>query len=79
MATKQTNIMLKYALETDMLMVSKDKSKFSFLSENTFQMCNSYHFRFCNPKTAFSQANKNKFCVVALFMRNQRNIKERIL
>ena len=25
MATKQTNIMLKYALETEMLMVSKDK------------------------------------------------------
>ena len=79
MATKQTNIMLKYALETDMLMVSKDKSKFSFLSEDTFQMCNSDHFRFCNPKTAFYQAIKNKFCVVALFMRNQRNIKERIL
>ena len=76
MATKQMNIMLKYALETDMLMVSKDKTKFLFLSENTFQMCNRYHFRFCNPETAFYQANINKFCVVALFMQNQCNIKE---
>ena len=70
MSTKQTNIILKYALETEMLMVSKDKSKFLLLSENTLQMCNSCHFRFCNPETAFYQANINKFCVVALFMQN---------
>ena len=34
MATKQTLIMLKYTLETDMLMVSKDRSKFSLLTES---------------------------------------------
>ena len=49
MATKQTNIMLKYTLETDMLMVSKDRSKFSLLTESAFHMCNSFHYRFCNP------------------------------
>ena len=75
MATKQTNIMLKYTLETDMLMVSKDRSKFSLLTESAFHMCNSFHYRFCNPETAFYQANINRFCVVALFMQNQRNIK----
>ena len=75
MATKQTNIMLKYTLETDMLMVSKDKSKFSLLTESAFHMCNSFHYRFCNPETAFYQANINRFCVVALFMQNQRDIK----
>ena len=75
MATKQTNIMLKYTLETDMLMVSKDRSKFSLLTESAFHMCNSFHYRFCNPETAFYQANINRFCVVALFMQNQREIK----
>ena len=75
MATKQTNIMLKYTLETDMLMVSKDRSKFSLLAESAFHMCNSFHYRFCNPETAFYQANINRFCVVALFMQNQRDIK----
>ena len=75
MATKQTNIMLKYTLETDMLMVSKDRSKFSLLTESAFHMCNSFHYRFCNPETAFYQANINRFCVVALFMQNQRDIK----
>ena len=75
MATKQTNIMLKYTLETDMLMVSKDRSKFSLLTKSAFHMCNSFHYRFCNPETAFYQANINRFCVVALFMQNQRDIK----
>ena len=75
MATKQTNIMLKYTLETDMLMVSTDRSKFSLLTESAFHMCNSFHYRFCNPETAFYQANINRFCVVALFMQNQRDIK----
>ena len=75
MATKQTNIMLKYTLETDMLMVSKDRSKFSLLTESAFHMCNSFHYRFCNPETAFYQANINRFCVVALFMQNQLDIK----
>ena len=75
MATKQTNIMLKYTLETDMLMVSKDRRKFSLLTESAFHMCNSFHYRFCNPETAFYQANINRFCVVALFMQNQRDIK----
>ena len=75
MATKQTNIMLRYTLETDMLMVSKDRSKFSLLTESAFHMCNSFHYRFCNPETAFYQANINRFCVVALFMQNQRDIK----
>ena len=63
----QTDILLKYSLETEMLMVSKDKETFSLLSEGTFQMCNSYHFQFCNPETAFYQANINGFlcgCIV---------------
>ena len=71
----QTDILLKYSLETEMLMVSKDKETFSLLSESTFQMCNSYHFQFCNPETAFYQTNINKFCVIALFRRNAHDIK----
>ena len=66
----QTDILLKYSFETEMLMISKDKANFSLLSENAFQMCKSYHFQFCNPGTAFSQTNVNKFCDIALFRMN---------
>ena len=71
----QTDILLKYSLDTEMLMISKDKAKFSLLSESAFQMCNSYHFQFCNPETAFYQTNINKFCVIALFRQNAHDIK----
>lgn len=74
-STKQDDILLKYNLESEMLMVSKDKTEFSFLSENTFQMCNSYHFQLCNPETAFYQTNLNTFCVIALFRQNTHDIK----
>ena len=56
-------------------MISKDKAKFSLLSESAFQMCNSYHFQFCNPETAFYQTDVNEFCVIALFRQNAQDIK----
>ena len=68
------NYLVKYSLETEMLMVSEDRTKFSLLSENTYQLCNGYHYQFCNSETAFYQTNSNKFCVMALFMQNQRDI-----
>ena len=71
----QTDILFKYSLETEMLMVSKDKETFSLLSDSTFQMCKSYHFQFCDPETAFYLSNINKFCVVALFRQNANDIK----
>ena len=58
-----------------MLMISKDKTKFSLLSKNSFQMCNSYHFQFCNHEIEFYQTNVSKFFVIALFMQNTRDIK----
>ena len=70
----QTDILLKYSLESEMILVSKDKETFALLSESNFQMCNSYHFQFCNPETAFYQANINKFCIVALFKQNAHDI-----
>ena len=71
----QTDILLKYSLETEILMISKDKAKFSLLSESVFQMCNSYHFQFCNPGTAFYQTDVNKFCVIVLSRQNAQDIK----
>lgn len=73
--TSQTDILIKYSLETDMLLVSEDKTKFSLLSENSFQMCNIYNFQFCNPKTAFYQTKMNKFCIISLYMQNLHDIK----
>ena len=73
-SAESNNYLVKYNLETEMLMASEDRTKFSLLSE-TYQMCNGYHYQFCNPETAFYQTNINEFSVMALFMQNQRDIK----
>ena len=74
LSTKHDKILLKYDLETEMLIISKDRAKFSLLSESTYHLCNSYHYQFCNPETAFYQSNVNKFCIVALYMQNIHDI-----
>ena len=58
-SAESNNYLVKYNLETEMLMVSKHKTKFSLLSENTYQLCNGYRYQFCNPETAFYQTNIN--------------------
>ena len=63
MSNNQLNMLLKYSLENEMLLISRDRAKFSLLSESAIQMCNSYHFQFCNPETAFYQTNINTFFV----------------
>ena len=55
LSAESNNYLVKYNLETEMLMVSEDRTKFSVLSENTYQLCNGYHYQFCNPETAFYQ------------------------
>ena len=75
MATKQVNIMLKYALETYMLMVSKDRLNF-FSYLNIHFKCAVVTIFGPIIQTAFYQANPNEFCVVALNMQNQHIIKE---
>ena len=71
---RQTYPLTKYKLESEMLLVSKDITKFSFLTETMYHVCNSKHLQFCNPETAFYQTNVNKCCVVVLFMQDVRDI-----
>ena len=46
LSTKHNRLLLEYDLETEMLMVWKERAKFSLLSESTYHLCNSYHIRF---------------------------------
>ena len=73
-STSPVNVMVKYELETEMFMISRDKTRFSLLSENNYHMCNSYHLQFCNPETAFYPTNVNKLCIIALYMQVSQDI-----
>ena len=74
-STSSANVMVEYELETEMFMISRDKTRFSLLSENSYHMCNSYHLQFCKPETAFYPTNVNKLCVIALYMQVSQDIK----
>ena len=74
-STTSVNVMVEYELETEMFMISRDKTRFSLLSENNYHMCNSYHLQFCNPETAFYPTNVNQLCIVALYMQVSQDIK----
>lgn len=65
----------KYELESDRLMVSKNRESYTLLSEDDFQMCNNLKLQFCNPKTLFYPTNMNKLCVMALFLQSSNDIK----
>ena len=45
LSKKKAKLLLKYDLETEMLMVSKDRAKFSLLSESTYHLCNTVKSR----------------------------------
>ena len=74
-SAESNNYLVKYKLETEMPMASENRTKFSLLSESIYQMCNGYHYQFCNPETAFYKTNINKFCFMALLTQNHRGIK----
>ena len=74
-STSSVNVMVRYELETEMFMISRDKTRFSLLSENNNHMCNSYHLQFCNPETAFYPTNVNKLCIIALYMQVSQDIR----
>ena len=56
-------------------MFSKNREEYALLSENDYYMCNRHKLHFCNPKAIIYPTNMNKLCVVALFMKDQSDVK----
>ena len=73
--SNQTDVLLQYEVEAEMLIASKDKTAFSLLSDEMYRMCINRHYQFCNLETKFYQKNINKLCIMALFMDNTHDIK----
>ena len=68
--------MVKFKIETEMLMISSDRTKYSLLTESSYQLCNSGHLKFCKPETAIYQTNLNKRCLIFLFMKKYDDIEK---
>ena len=67
--------LVKYELEAVLLMFSKNREEYAHLSENDYYMCNRHKLHFCNPKAIIYPTNMNKLCGVALFIKDQCDVK----
>ena len=72
---KTRHLLVKYELEADVLMVSKNREEYALLSDIDYYMCNKHKLPFCNPKAVFYPTNMNKLCIMALFMKIETDIK----
>ena len=72
---KARHLLVKYELEADVLMVSKNREEYALLSDIDYYMCNKHKLPFFNPKAVFYPTNMNKLCIMALFMKIETDIK----
>lgn len=72
---KTSHYLVKYELEAEVLMVSKNRQEYALLSGVDFYMCNNHKLPLCNPKAVLYPTNMNKFCIMALFMKVEVDIK----
>lgn len=72
---KPTQYLVKYELEAEILMVSRNREEYALLSDNNYYMCNNVNLPFCNPKVVFYPSNMNNKCVMALFLQSETDVK----
>lgn len=65
----------QYTLEATALAVDKKRTRFALLDERDLVECTKPSLGFCSIKSPMYPINLNKFCVVALFMKDSRGIR----
>ena len=73
---RKINMVAKYNLESEALMINSDWTRYALLTNNEFSICNNKFMSFCNPKRAIYQINLSKACVIALFLKHKENSKQ---
>lgn len=68
------NMALKYQLEANSFMISKDRSHYALLSDQERIMCTDIMLQYCNPRVGLFPINLSKLCLTALFLGDSKNI-----
>ena len=71
------NWVANYDLETNIFAIDKARTKYALLSENDILGCHMSKEGFCKFIHPFYPTNVNKYCVIALFLSEEKLIKER--
>ncbi len=75
LANTDMDMMAKYELESDALMINIDRTKYTLLSHDEYIACNNNDVMACNPKRAIYQTNLSRTCVLAIFLKHNENMK----
>ena len=77
---KMLDLIAKYDLSVEALMINKERTKYALLSSNDFDACNNRYMPFCYPKSPIYQINLlyiiSKSCIIALFLKNGENVRK---
>lgn len=74
-AGKKINLIAKFDIESDALMINSDRTRYSLLTSEEYKACNNPYMKFCHIDKAIYQINLSKSCVIALFMKHTDNVK----
>lgn len=64
---------VKYSLEGNNLMLSEDRTKFRFLSDNEFQACTNTDVNFCSHEQALYTTSFSKYCYSFVITRESKD------
>ena len=70
----QPNMIAKYQVETDMIAVNAERTKYMILNSGEMEHCSSPLVKFCDTKSPTFPINLSTLCVIALFMSDHTKI-----
>ena len=73
--TNSGTFTVEYALESNHLMISQDRSKYVLLTEDEFRMCTNTDINVCTHKQALYTTSFSKHCMLALFLGDRTKMK----
>ena len=74
-STGQDVMTAHYALEAEAFAIKKDRTTFTLLSKAELEACSKPLLTFCAIQRPNYFVNKNKFCIISLFLKNEIEIK----
>ena len=70
-------MLVQYRLEASAIAINKERTKYALMSKQELGACNKPITSFCEIKSPIYPVNVNRFCIVALLMKNERQKKKK--
>ncbi|MCG8045976.1 MAG: hypothetical protein N0E48_09980, partial [Candidatus Thiodiazotropha endolucinida] len=65
------DMVAKYDIESAGLLINKDRSRYTLLTEHELLECSNQFTKYCSPRSAIMPVNLNQLCVLALFFKDE--------